>query len=76
LEVGAYGVISFLDDGCGIREDVKNRFFEPFNTTKGYGRGLGLPSVYGIIISHNGFINIQSEINKGTTVEVYLPIAK
>lgn len=76
LEVGVYGVISFIDDGCGIREDVKNRFFEPFNTTKEYGRGLGLPSVYGIIISHNGFINIQSEINKGTTVEVYLPIAK
>jgi PAS domain S-box-containing protein len=71
---GTYGKFSIIDDGCGIREDIKNRFFEPFNTTKEYGRGLGLPSVFGIILNMNGFLNVISEIDKGTEVEIYLPL--
>ncbi|MBW2014166.1 MAG: HAMP domain-containing histidine kinase [Deltaproteobacteria bacterium] len=67
----------FSDTGIGIKpEDMKN-IFDPFYTTKpvGRGTGLGLSLVYGIIRTHGGYIEVKSEINKGTTFSIYLPIA-
>jgi len=67
----------FSDTGIGIKpEDMKN-IFDPFYTTKpvGRGTGLGLSLVYGIIRTHGGYIEVKSEINKGTMFSIYLPIA-
>ncbi len=68
--------IEFTDNGCGIsKKDIKN-LFVPFFTTKEKGSGLGLAISQKIIYEHNGFINIDSVKNHGTTVTVYLPIEK
>lgn len=72
---GDYALLSISDDGQGIHKKDLPRVFEPFFTTKelGQGTGLGLSTVYGIIKQNEGFINIYSEINQGSTVKIYLP---
>ena len=60
-----YVVLEIEDNGIGIKEEVKERIFKPFFTTKQNGTGLGLPMVYKIIFSHNGTISIDSEYGKG-----------
>ena len=72
---GDYVVFSVADTGSGMTPEVLEHIFEPFFTTKraGYGVGLGLATVYGIVRQSHGMIRIQSQIHQGTTVEVYLP---
>jgi PAS domain S-box-containing protein len=72
---GDYAMISVADSGVGIPPDIINRIYEPFFTTKeqGKGTGLGLSVVYGVIKSHNGYINVSSEVNSGTHFTIYLP---
>jgi len=70
-----YVVITVADTGVGISQDILDRIFEPFFTTKelGQGTGLGLSTALGIIKSHDGFVNVYSELNRGTSFKVYLP---
>jgi two-component system NtrC family sensor kinase len=70
--------ISIRDNANGISDDLKEKLFEPFFTTKaiGKGTGLGLAISYGIIEEHKGTIDFESELGKGTTFTVILPLAK
>lgn len=69
--------IMVSDTGCGITEEEKERIFDPFFTTKeeDKGVGLGLSVVYGIITRHNGTIEVESAVGKGSTFKVRLPLA-
>jgi two-component system NtrC family sensor kinase len=68
--------ISISDTGCGIPDENMDKLFDPFFTTKevGHGTGLGLAISYGIIREHGGYLEVESEIGKGTTFTVYLPM--
>jgi CheY-like chemotaxis protein len=73
---GTYVVISVQDTGIGMSPELLDRMFDPFFTTKamGQGTGLGLSAVLGIIKSHGGFIDVQSELQCGTTFQLFLPL--
>jgi PAS domain S-box-containing protein len=72
-----YVLLSTTDTGTGIPAGIIDKIFEPFFTTKeiGKGTGLGLSTVISIIKSHGGFLDLQTEVGKGTTFNVYLPAA-
>ncbi|MBO9500455.1 PAS domain-containing protein [Brevundimonas sp. A19_0] len=77
LEPGDYVRISVVDDGPGIPDDLRDRIFEPFYTTKavGKGTGLGLSQVYGFLKQSGGAIHVTSADGTGTRMEMYLPVA-
>ncbi len=71
-----YVVLEVSDTGHGMTEEIKQKIFEPFFTTKGNdGTGLGMSMVYGIIQRHNGIINIESSVGKGSCFSIYFPIS-
>jgi len=74
---GKYVLLTISDTGSGIPKEIINGIFEPFFTTKekGKGTGLGLAMVYGVIKNHKGYITVRSEVGKGSTFDVYLPVS-
>jgi CheY-like chemotaxis protein len=75
LEPGDYVMLSVTDNGSGMPQSVITRAFDPFFTTKpiGQGTGLGLSMIYGFSKQSRGHVSIDSEIDQGTTVKLYLP---
>jgi PAS domain S-box-containing protein len=76
LPAGSYVKLEVSDTGRGMANEVKDRIFDPFYTTKFLGRGLGLAAVHGIIRNHHGAINATSAPGDGSTFEVLLPTAR
>src|SRR5271166_3318029 len=78
IRTGRYALITVADTGSGMSEEVRRRAFEPFFTTKptGAGTGLGLSMVYGFVKQSGGNIQIYSELGRGTSVRVFLPLAE
>ncbi len=78
VKIGSYAKIVITDDGVGMTEEDIGRVFDPFFTTKEKqrGTGLGLATAYGIVKNHGGFITVYSEVGRGTTFTIYLPLSE
>ena len=75
---GYYAMLSISDTGCGMDKGTLSRIFEPFFSTKGItaGTGLGLSTVYGIVLQHDGIITAKSKPENGSIFQIYLPLVK
>jgi two-component system, cell cycle sensor histidine kinase and response regulator CckA len=73
IKPGPYVCLTIEDDGRGMDEETRSGIFEPFFTTKFQGRGMGMAAVHGIVRNHDGWISVDSELGRGTTVHIYLP---
>ena len=71
-----YAYVEIQDNGKGMSEETKNKIFNPFFTTKpvGQGTGLGLSIIYKVIKNHQGTIDVQSEVGKGTKFTIKIPL--
>lgn len=78
MQPGTYQQLIISDTGHGMTPDIMNRIFEPYFTTKtkSEGTGMGLSVAHGIIRSHGGEITVYSELGKGTTFHIYLPVTE
>ncbi len=76
LNPGTYVKIAISDSGAGIEPGILDRIFEPYFTTKDFGKGsgIGLAVVYGIVKNHKGFVTVNSRRGRGTTFEIYFPL--
>jgi PAS domain S-box-containing protein len=75
-EPGRFVYLEVTDTGCGMDDKTLQRLFDPFFSTKFWGRGLGMAEVMGIVKGHHGAIIVDSEIGKGTTVRVLFPLSE
>ncbi len=73
LAPGSYVSLTVADNGKGMNEETCRRVFEPFFTTHFPGRGLGMAAVYGTVKNHAGWVSIESQVDQGTVVCIYLP---
>ncbi|MBI5873803.1 MAG: GAF domain-containing protein [Candidatus Omnitrophica bacterium] len=75
-QVDGHIAVSFKDSGCGIADDVRDKIFTPFFTTKpiGHGIGLGLPICFEVIQRYEGKIDVETQVGEGTEFKVYLPL--
>ncbi len=80
IEVGEYVRLTVADTGCGIAPEIRTRIFDAFFTTKctdrNRGSGLGLSVVQAIVEDHHGYLDLETEVGKGTTFAVYLPVSE
>jgi two-component system, cell cycle sensor histidine kinase and response regulator CckA len=73
LPVGSYILVTVMDTGIGMTSEMLEQIFDPFFTTKETGTGLGLSTVQGIIRTHGGSIEVESQVGQGTCFKIYLP---
>ncbi len=76
LQSGQYVRITIADDGWGVSEDMQDKIFKPFSTSKLAGRGLGLAVVQSIVERHGGKVSFESDVGKGSLFHIWLPIGE
>jgi CheY-like chemotaxis protein len=76
VDAGSYVKVTVSDTGVGIRPEVRERLFEPFFSTKGAGRGMGLAAATGIVRAHRGFLGVEATSTQGTSFAILLPVAQ